>query len=60
MAYICNSCPIKDNKAYSGICDMCKPHLDQFEKINTEFNEIMSWLKNIDNSSQLEYTIDNE
>ena len=55
MAYICNSCPIKDNKAYSGICDMCKPHLDQFEKMNTEFNEIMSWLKNIDNSSQLGY-----
>ena len=45
MAYMCESCPIRDNKAYSGICDMCKPHAEQLDKINDEFNLIMSWLK---------------
>ena len=33
MSYICDACPIKDNKDYSGICDQCKPYSDRLDKI---------------------------
>lgn len=40
MKYICDNCPIKDNKSW--LCDTCKPYCDQVDKMFNEHEKMLS------------------